>query len=103
MKRELKALGLIYSLIVISAITALLFIFWKFQHTESGIIYSGAALAFVIVSIHFARKDHRFIKLTDESPSKVYFTEYLAFTLPFILLSLIAYGKTYQLILILVS
>ncbi len=91
--REIKALGLLYSLIVAGALLLLLTFFFKYQVAILNVAISGLLLAIIIVVIHFSRKDHRFIDLVAEVPFQIYMAEYAALVLPFALLSWIAFGQ----------
>jgi len=93
--REIKALGFLYSAIVAGATFLLLAFFLKSQVSIQNAGISGVVLTFVIAMIHFSRKDHRFIELVTEWPFLIYFIEYCTLATPFVLLSCIALGNPF--------
>ena len=100
--RELKTLGLLYSLLLILSSVAAFYFFYKVQVSDKGILISGIVIAILLQIIHVSRSDHRFISLAVENPRRIYLMEYFVFTVPFIILSLISSGKPFMLLLLVV-
>ncbi len=93
---ELKALGFLYSLFLISGSVIAAFVFYKTQTNTKNVLYGLLALTFVVFSIHISRSDHRFISLISEKPFLIFLIEYGAFVMPFILLSIVGSGKIWM-------
>lgn len=85
--RELKSLGLFYALLLCVAGVAGLWFFYRLQEKSEPRFGSMLFILAMLVSIHFSRKDHRFIKLVAARPYRVYFSEYGAVALVVFILS----------------
>lgn len=87
--RELKSLGLFYALLLCVAAVAGLWFFYRLQEKSEPRYGSMLFISAMLISIHFNRRDHRFIKLVARHPHLVYCTEYgavalVAFALSFL-------------------
>lgn len=86
--REFKALGLFYSLLLITGMISFLFFFYKYQVTTNNALFSASFSTLVIFIIHISRKDHNFIYRVSLNPSLIFITEYFALLFPFLILSI---------------
>lgn len=83
--REIPVPYLIVLLIIAGVV---LYVLHSFLENLIGALVCGGALIGIVWFIHLRRKDFHFIHMTDEQAWRVFFTDYLLFSIPFLLLLL---------------
>lgn len=88
--RELQLVGFFKSMLLLLVLLPL-FGFYIFKQLDKPGINSAivAGAAFLIFMIHSRRKDHNFLSKLTDSPFRIYLTEYLLLSSPFLLLLLL--------------
>jgi hypothetical protein len=79
--RESKALGWLYSLILLSLVSALLYLAGIYVRKPSGAAAVLAIVSSLLFALHRNRTDHRFVASLTGRPWIIYFTEYAAIVL----------------------
>jgi hypothetical protein len=84
-KRQLNALGIFYAFILFAFLClAIFYIFLAYREKDRS-QYIFAASVFILAGIHFSRTDKKFVDNHIVKPVQNIFTEYIVFSLPFIL------------------
>jgi len=86
---EGRALGFIYSSLLIAALFFSLFIYRTAQLNGNYFIISNLILSLAVFFIHRNRNDHAFINVISDRPVLIKVMEYNAFIFPFLLLSVL--------------
>ncbi len=89
--REIGGIGLFRAIVLIIVLIPLLFVFLykRLQIPNYNHIITGISL-FLIFMIHRRRKDYNFLFKLSKHPGLTYYIEYLVFTIPVIIIYLIA-------------
>lgn len=84
-KRQLNSLGIFYALILFAFLCfAIFYIFLAYREREKS-LYVFVASIFMLSGIHFSRSDKKFVDSHVARPVQNIFTEYVIFSVPFIL------------------
>lgn len=78
LQRESKALGWLYSLILLSFVCAVFYLFGLYIQKPIGAAVVLAIASSSLFALHRNRSDHRFVVLITEKPWTIYITEYIA-------------------------
>jgi hypothetical protein len=80
--REIKLLGVLYSILI--SLTLILFIFrvYKFYQRDNLALYTVAGIIATVFSLQLSRQDKSFVFLHIENPRQSIFSEYVMLTLP---------------------
>jgi hypothetical protein len=98
-QREIRAMGILYTLLLVLLIIPALVFFYKSQQSDNGAVYALIALTVLVGVVHYTRQDHNFINSVAVSPAVIYFAEYITLMFPLMLMSLLA-GKSLLILLL---
>jgi len=100
-KREIKLLGILYTVLISLALLLAIFQFYKFYQREDIALYIITAILLFILSIQLTRQDKYFLFLHIAKPKQSIFFEYLILTLPFTISLLLSHYWFYFVIFLL--
>lgn len=98
--RILIELGIIRSIFFLAFCVFVYFLHLKYYWLNNN-IYVPLGYVFLISSIHFSRKDKKFLRLFFENPSILIFSEYIIISLPLLVLAILSFNWLHLLILLL--
>ncbi len=105
--REIEALGIFRALLCLGLLFAAGFGFYRQMQSYPNRIYAIALAMLVILTIQIRRNDKKFISTMVTCPTLIYFSEYLFFSLPLLIIVIAAarwsYAIPYLLLCILIS
>lgn len=83
LKRQIIALGFLYSILIIAFFCFCIYASFKVYQLPVKAAYLSVAIILVVLSIHNSRTDHTFINKHVQEPVKMIFLEYFIFSFPF--------------------
>ncbi|MDR1223782.1 MAG: hypothetical protein LBL07_13035 [Tannerella sp.] len=79
----------LYMVIIVILLAAGGFALFAFTDTEKGGLIAGGCWVFILLYIHFRRKDYHFVYLVEERPWRVFAVDYLLLSLPILLMEIL--------------